>query len=498
MQHYEKIINIAIQRGFFLPSFEIYGTIGGFYDYGPIGLKILNKMKNLWREKFLYSLENSYEIQTSLFLPQKALLASGHIKNFADPVVFCKKEKKAFRADHLLNSALDKQGIETKTHLSLEDLKEKLKKAHILCPDCGGELSEPILFNLMFSTQVGAIDPQTLYLRPETAQGIFLDFKRIFLQSGAKLPIAIGQIGSSFRNEISPRKGLIRMREFQQMELEYFFNPNSATFYNFDQIAQKILKLKTNDNQIIELSAKDAIAQGLISNQIMAALLVLEQELFYEWGINPQKFWFRILSKDELPHYSASNIDAEFESSFGILEISGTSYRTDFDLLSHQKYSSEDLSVLDESTNKKFIPHVIEPSIGLDRSFFCILESCFREKSATKEWDWFSFPTSIAPYLVAVFPLMKKDNLDEFAYNIYLMLKRHKIDCYYSDRGSIGKRYARADEIGVPFCITIDYDSKQNNDVTIRYRDNAKQERVPLSNLTKKLIQLEQENKTSL
>jgi glycyl-tRNA synthetase len=494
MELYQKIINIALQRGFIAPSFEIYGPIGGFYDYGPVGFKIIQKMKELWREKFIYN-NGFFEISSSCMLPKKVLQASGHLDNFTDPVIFCKKEKKAFRADQLI---LDINKEEGPAHFSnIGKLKEYIKKNKIVCPDCGSELTEPTNFNLMFSTFVGAIEPLEVFLRPETAQGIFLNFKRIYLQNGSKLPIGIGQIGKSFRNEISPRKGLIRLREFEQMELEYFFNPKKPYFEGFNNLKNKKIIFNINGERK-EIQALKALKDGFVANEILAAFLVLEQELFFEWGIDKNKFHFKILDKSELPHYSLANIDAEVQTSYGVVELSGTAYRTDFDLSSHQKFSSENLEVLDPQTNTTFIPHVIEPSIGVDRSFYCVLEHCFVPASSERDWDWFKFPVSIAPYLVGVFPLFKKDGLDDLAKEVFSLLKKNKIDCYYSETGSIGKRYARADEIGVPYCLTIDYTSKEQKDLTIRFRDDTKQIRVKIDQLVEKILELKQKNATTV
>ncbi|MEM4360549.1 MAG: glycine--tRNA ligase [Candidatus Anstonellaceae archaeon] len=491
MDLYQRIFEIGIQRGFFCPSAEIYGSISGFYDYGPVGLRIINKMKNKWREKFIEE-PGFFEIKTSLILPKKVLEASGHIKNFADPIVFCKKEKKAFRADKLLE-----EQEEFHHAVSLKEIREKFRELKITCPDCKGELSEPTTFNLMFQTSIGSIDPQEAYLRPETAQGIFLNFKRIFLQSGGKLPIGIGQMGTSFRNEISPRKGLVRLREFEQMELEYFFSPQFPHIEGFEKIANKKLLFKINQEKKL-ISLQEALEQKIIPNEIFATFLFWQQELFLSWGIDKSKLWFKVIDKNDLPHYSLCNVDAEVQTSYGEIEISGTSYRTDFDLSSHQKYSSENLEVLDQKTNKKIIPHVIEPSIGLDRSFYTLLEHCYRGKTKEKDWEWFAFPPATAPYTAAVFPLMKKDDLDNLAKEVYEILKTNKVDCYYSETGSIGKRYAKADEIGVPYCITIDYQSKEDKDVTIRFRDDGKQIRVKIEQLPKTLFELKEKNLTFL
>ncbi|MFA5108051.1 MAG: glycine--tRNA ligase [Candidatus Micrarchaeia archaeon] len=495
---HERVLDIAIQRGFLIPSAEIYGAPAGFYDYGPIGTPIKRKMQNLWREIFI-SKNGFLEIESSTVVPHEVLVASGHATNFTDPVVICKKDKKQFRADHLLQDATQ-ISWEGKTPHQLD---EAIKSHGIKCPECKGELSAVQAFNLMFATKVGSSEKENAYLRPETAQGIFLDFKRIFMQNGSKLPFAIGQIGKSYRNEISPRQGLVRMREFTQMELEYFFNPAEDIWGGFEKIQNKKIRIKPpaeGDAQmeVDEYSLQEAIERKWVPNQIMAAMIYWQQQYYEKIGIEKGKFHFAVLPLDALPHYSKGNVDLEVETSYGTIETSGTAYRTDFDLANHSKHSKVDLSVLDPMTNQKVMPHVIEPSLGVDRPFYCILEHCFRPKSAEKEWDWFAFPTFVAPYIAGIFPLMKKDGLPEIAQEIVDELRAQGIECYYTQSGSIGKRYARADEIGVPYCITIDYDSKEKGDVTIRYRDDGGQERIKIFDLAKKLQKLSAENKTSL
>ncbi|MFH1306264.1 MAG: glycine--tRNA ligase [Candidatus Micrarchaeota archaeon] len=494
---HEKILDIAIQRGFLIPSAEIYNSPAGFYDYGPVGAAVKRKMQNLWRELFV--LRQGYlEIETSIILPHNVFVASGHAANFKDFMIECKKEKKKFRADKLLEEKTGKSW-EGK---SAGEIEKGIKEHKIKCPDCEEELADVASFNLMFGTRIGSGKDDNANLRPETAQGIFLAFKRIFAQYGANLPVAIAQIGKSFRNEISPRQGLVRMREFTQMELEYFFNPKNDKMEEFEKLKEKKVRIKlpakkNEEAKIEEITLQEGVEKKYFPNEIMAVMIYWQQEYYEKIGIDKNKFHFRIMPPEELPHYSKGNVDLEVETSYGVIETVGTAYRTDFDLSSHQKHSKQELAVHVQGEGK-IIPHVIEPSFGVDRPFYCILEHCFREKSKEKEWEWFALPPSIAPYVAGIFPLQKKDGLPEIAEKIVKMLREEGIDVYYVRTGSIGKRYARADEIGVPYCITIDYESKEKNDVTIRYRDDGGQERIAISELAGKIRELEKEGKTSL
>ncbi len=486
----QRVLDIAIQRGFVISCAEIYGSSSGFYDYGPVGCAIKRKMQNIWREIFITK-PGFLEIDGCTILPHEALVASGHATNFSDPIVVCKKTKKQYRADHILEEHTSKSW-ESK---SPQELNDAIKKLNIKSPD-GGDFSEVGTFNLMFKTSIGADDSKIAYLRPETAQNIFMDFKRIFLQNGSKLPLAIGQIGKSYRNEISPRQGLIRMREFTQMELEYFFDPQDSTMQGFDKIKTQKLKFRIGED-FRYATLYESIQNEWVSNEIMATFLYWQYQYYQLIGLDEQRFHFAVLPKDGLPHYSKSNVDLEVQTSFGNVETAGTAYRTDFDLKNHQTHSKQELAVFVPEQNSKIIAHVVEPSLGVDRPFYAILEHCFREKTPSRDWEWFSFPPSIAPYTVAVFPLMKKDNLMQVAQQIVQILRENGIDCMYSQTGSIGKRYARADEIGVPYCVTIDYDSIDNNDVTLRFRDDAVQIRLKIDELKSAILQYVKINKTS-
>ncbi len=476
MNLHEKIFDLALKRSFFYPSNEPYGAVSGFYDYGPVGVLVKRKIERLWLRMFVKN-EGHHEVECSFITPEPVLKASGHVSEFGDPIVECEKCKIKIRADSFVADNID--GFEWDG--TLESLDKTIQKEKLGCPRCKGKLSKASMFNLMFKTGMGA-DRAPAYARPETAQGIFTAFPRIYKNHGTKLPIAIGQVGRSARNEISPRKGLVRMREFTQMELEYFFNPKEDKIAGFDDISDYKLRFQM-DGKITVMSVEDSVKKKVVPNEIFGYYLFKEWEFYKTVGIREAEMYFRILRPDETPHYSKRNIDMEVQTSFGIIESIGNAYRTDYDLSQHAKESGQDFSVFDENEKKKIIPHVFEVSMGVDRLFFCMLEHCFREKSKEKDWEWFDFPPVVSPYEVAVFPLMKKDGLAEKAKEITVKL-REEFDVLYRDSGSIGRRYARADEIGVPYAITIDYDTLEDNTVTIRYRNDGKQKRIKIDETT--------------
>jgi len=499
----ERLMDVAIRRSFLIPSAEIYGSPAGFYDYGPVGCAIKRKLQGLWRSEMLQK-EGFHEIETSLIVPEAVLKASGHAENFADPLVACNSCKNKFRADHLIegDEKAKKDGIKA-AGLPPAELSALLKKYAVACPQCKkAALSEVGWFNMMFRTNIGPIDGNTAYFRPETAQGIFLDFARVVRNYGSKLPIGIGQVGRSARNEISPRQGLVRMREFTQMELEYFFNPIDQGYPKFERIKHEKLRFVDEKNQPYEIEISQAVENGLVANQIMAYFLWKQKMIYLAIGVPQEKFAFRKMPKEETPHYSKGNVDMEVETSYGTIETAGTAYRTDYDLSQHSKHSGADLSVFDEGTKQKIMPHVVEPSMGVDRMFWCALEHCFREKTPEKDWEWFAFPPAIAPYQAWIFPLMKKDGMDSKAKEIEESLRESGLTVYYQDSGSIGRRYARADEIGVPYCVTVDFDtldekSDKHGTVTIRFRNDGKQVRVKISELAATLSHFVKEGKVT-
>ncbi|MEM3399520.1 MAG: glycine--tRNA ligase [Candidatus Micrarchaeia archaeon] len=483
------IWGIISKRSILIPSAEIYGQYGGFYDYGPVGCAIKRRIEAAWRDFFIRR-EGFLEVDTSTILPEIVLQASGHVGHFADPLVECTKCKKRFRADYVIRDAIGKN----MDGRPLEEMNRVIKEEGIKCPECGGTLGSASDFNLMFKTTIGAVEGNTGYMRPETAQGIFLAFPSLFRSFGQKLPLGIAQIGKSYRNEISPRQGLLRLREFTQMEIEYFFDPEDPTHARFGEVWDEKIRILTREAQLEggdekELTAAEWVKKGVLPNEIMAYFLVRETQFYTMLGIPYEMFRFRHMLPEETPHYSGGNFDLEVKTSYGWIETIGNAYRRDYDLSSHAKMSKEDLSVLvdEDGKRRRFIPHVVEPSFGVDRLFWCLLEASFRKKGEGKEWEWFAFSPLVAPFDAAVFPLMKKDGLAEKAREVARELRNSSLSINYDETGSIGKRYARADEIGIPYCITVDYETLEKNTVTLRFRDDAEQVRLPIEGLSENL-----------
>jgi len=476
----EKIVEVCKRRGIIYPSAEIYGSLAGFWDYGPIGARMKRKIENYWREFFVASEDNIVEIAGSTVLPEAVFKASGHLESFVDPITQCAKCKSIHRADHLIEQA-SKKFVEGKAP---KELTEIIHKGNISCPACGGTLSDVRMFNLLLKTDVGAVGGQAAYLRPETAQNIFTAFRRIFLSSRAKLPFGIAQIGRSFRNEISPRHFVVRIREFNQFEIEMFIDPEDAdNCPSFKTVAKAKINFFTREAQQkggkpTVLTIESALKKGFIPSKWLAYFMAKEMQFYKLLGIPAAALRHRHMLPEETPHYSKGNFDMEIKFDFGWKEVVGNAYRTDFDLSTHSKKSGQDMLIMDD---EKVIPHVVEPSFGLERTLYGILLYCFVEDKE-RGWNWFRFPPKIAPYTVGVFPLVNKDDIDKKAKEVHEILKGW-FDVFYDDSGSIGRRYARADEIGTPFAITIDYDTMKDDTVTIRDRDTTKQERVKIKDL---------------
>lgn len=484
----EKVVSLAKRRGFIFPSSEIYGGLSGFYDYGPLGVLLKRNVEKSWREFFVKPEGKIFEIETSHVMHEKVWEASGHLKDFIDPITQCKKCNSNYRADEL---------IQEKTGKSVEGLKpEELTKIirvqKIKCPKCGGELSDVRIFNLMLGTSVGPVAGSVAYLRPETAQGIFINFKNILASTRATLPFGVAQFGYSFRNEISPRQWIMRLREFRQIEIEMFFNPKKADDVpNFKEFAKTKIKIFTRDAQAkkgkpIEIFAADCVKEKIIPNNFMAYFLAKEFLWYQKVGIPPDALRFRHMQPQETPHYSTANFDMEIKFDFGWKEVVGNAYRTDFDLSTHAKHSGENFAIVEDG--KKIVAHVVEPSFGIDRTIYAILLYAYRE-GKDRGWEWLQIPSAITPISSTVFPLVSKDKLPEKAREVYKMLKPF-YEIIYDESGSIGKRYARADEIGVPYCVTIDYDSLKNDTVTIRDRDSTKQILIKIKDIYEVLWKL--------
>ncbi|MBO5288118.1 MAG: glycine--tRNA ligase [Spirochaetales bacterium] len=421
----EKIVSLAKRRGFIFQSSEIYGGLNSCWDYGPVGIELKRNVKDAWWDFMVHRRDDVEGLDCSILMAPQVWEASGHLKNFTDPLVDCKECKKRWRQD------------------KLEDPTK--------CPDCGGELTEARNFNLMFKTFMGPVEDSgaVIYMRPETAQGMFVNFKNVQISSRQKPPFGIAQMGKSFRNEITPGNFTFRTREFEQMEMEFFIPPE-------------------------------------------------EDEKWYEYWKETRKNWYlmygmredhlrlREHEKSELAHYAKACADVEFLYPWGWDELEGIANRTNFDLNTHQEHSGKDLTYYNEQTKERYLPYVIEPAAGADRTTLAFLIDAYDEevKENGETRVVLHFHPKLAPVKVAVFPLMKKDGLDELAHKIENDL-RESFTTFYDQSGAIGRRYARQDEIGTPFCVTVDYDSKTEGTVTLRLRDSMEQKRVKIEDLEK-------------
>ncbi len=491
-----KALNLVLRRGIIFPSFSIYGELSGFYDYGPIGTKIKQKISDQWRKFFINDLGN-LEIETTIIAPKKIFEASGHLKTFTDPLINCTKCNASYRADKLLEEFFEnKNNQNTKQkikELSFDEMQNLININKIKCEKCNQDLSLSKIesFNLMLNTNIGHLNNVVGYLRPETAQGIFLNFKNIFRLYGLKLPIGIGQIGKAFRNEISPRNILIRMREFSQMELEYFFDPEedelkiNNNIINNDFLNQKINLLTVNDQitdksiEYKEISLQSALDSKIIINKLFAFIIYKENEFMLNLGFKQNLFRFRQMISNELPHYSKANIDLEVKLDNDFEEIAGNSYRTDFDLRNHEKYSNNNMDIV--NNNKKLVPHVVEISFGLDRLFWSlIINSLYNDQ---RNWDILLLNKYTTPYDFAIFPLQKDDKILEKSKQLISLLMKKNYTVYFSTSNSIGKRYAKADEIGINYSITLDFQTLEDNTVTIRNIKDTSQVRKNINDL---------------
>lgn len=450
----EQVTTLAKARGFVYPGSAIYGGLANSWDYGPLGVEMKNNIKRLWWQTFVHRRSDMLGIDSGILMNPRVWEASGHVGSFTDPLVDCKSCKQRFRGDKLLEETL---GIEAVATIKLEEVQPRLMEEKIACPSCKKiDWTGAKRFNLMFKTHQGVIEGEgsVVYLRPETAQGIFVNFKNVLQTHRPKMPFGIAQIGKAFRNEITPGNFTFRTREFEQMEIEYFFDPEA-----------------TDWKEIFEKWKKDTWA-------------FLTQTL----GIREEKLRFRDHESDELSHYSRGTTDVEYNFPWGWGELcAAAAYRTDFDLTQHSEWSGEDLRATDpQNPQRKFMPHVIEPSFGADRVMLAALLDSY-EQEAAKEGDdegrtVLRLNTRVAPYTVAVLPLSKKEELAGPAAEVVAMLRDHWVTTY-DETQSIGKRYRRQDEIGTPFCVTVDFDTLNDQAVTVRDRDTMVQERIPIASL---------------
>lgn len=478
MIYYEEIMKLALERGFYFPSCEIYADApAGFWEYGPQGVNMKNKFIDLWRRE-LVRRDGMMEIDGSQIMSKSVFIASGHINNFTDPIVKCLKCKSIFRADRFIT---EKIGEDVHEGMTNEEMNAIIKKHDLKCANCNGELDAVKRFNMMFKVNIGA-DQEEAYLRPETCQTIFVDFSRIFKTMRGKLPLGIAQIGKSFRNEIAPRQGLLRLREFYQAEIEVFCNPQKLNdLPKFEEIKNTILRLYDGTSSI-ELTADEGIRKGLLPNKLVAYYLALLNEFYAKTGIDMKRTRFRRLTNTEKAFYSTIAFDFEVETSTGWLELVACNYRSDYDLQGHASTSKQNLEVIDPSDQKKVLPHVFELSMGIDRSIFTILEHSYFEDKEHDDRIVLKLKPYLAPVLLGILPLMTKDGLREKAQKIYSELKR-EFDTFYDESGSIGRRYRRLEEIGTPYAVTVDKITMEDDTITVRYRDTMQQERIKISQL---------------
>ncbi len=462
---YEEAVELAKRRGFFWPSFSIYGGFAGFYDYGPLGVLLKDNIVRIWKEEYLN--DGAIFLDSPNVTPEPVFRASGHLARFSDLAAECEHCKNKFKLETVLEFNKIKYIPAT-----LQDAEELAGQSNLKCPVCGSIIKKVYDFNLMYRVT------GDYYLRPETAQGIFVNFKLLANYNRGKLPMIVGQQGKGFRNEISPRQSLIRLREFNQCETEVFLDPENLEFrelYDFKKII-----MRPNTGEELYISVKEAYEKGIISSQAFAYFVLKTQIILEKIGISNERLRFRQHDPDERAHYAADSWDAEGLIDNEWFEIVGIANRTDFDLKNHEGSSGEQMRI--NINGRDVMPYVIEPSYGIDRILLTLISQTMDKRDGK---NLLRLPYYMAPYHVAVFPLMKKDSLKERAEELYSGLKN--IDKYvlYDEAGTIGKRYARQDEIGTPYCITVDYQTLEDNTVTLRNRDTADQERIKIDDLLK-------------
>ncbi len=478
---FEETMRLAQQRGFFFKAAESYpNSPAGFWDYGPLGVSMKNKFVELWR-RLMVRKDGMLEIDGAQILPKTVFEASGHLSGFSDPIVECGNCHSVYRADRLVE---EKTGKITPEKLSDEEYDDLLARNDVRCLNCGHKLSRTRRFNMMFRVGVGATGEEA-YLRPETCQTIFVDFPLLFKTQRIKLPIAFAQFGKSFRNEIAPRQGLIRLRELNQAEVEVFFNPRTIRDETkFRGKMKTRLSILLPDGSAVRLTVTDAVEKGLVPNILIGYYLALIEEFYEAAGLDSEKLRFRKLSDAEKAFYAEVAFDLEAQTSIGWVELVACNYRGNYDLSRHAKVSGTNFEV--DDGGQKLIPHVFELSMGVDRSLYVLLEEAHRVDG---ERIYLALRPFLSPIQVGVFPLVNKGGIPEESYRIFLSL-REDHDVFYDESGSIGKRYARADEVGVPFCITVDYQSLEDGRVTVRSRDTKSQEREKIDGLGRRLDEL--------
>ncbi len=479
MTNYELIMKLALERGFYFPSCEIYGDAqAGFWEYGPRGVSMKNKFIELWRRE-LVRRDGMLEIDGSQVMSKSVFVASGHIGNFTDPIIKCTKCNSTFRADRYIS---EKTGENVPERMPDEEIDQLIKKHELKCQNCKGDFGNVSRFNMMFRVGIGPAAEEA-YLRPETCQTIFVDFARVFKTMRGKLPLGIAQIGKSFRNEIAPRQSLLRLREFYQAEIEVFCNPNKLDdLPRFEEVKNTVLNISDESSTVNQVTAEEAIQKGILPNKLVAYYLALLNEFYSKTGIDMKRTRFRRLSDEDKAFYASIAFDFEVETSIGWLELVACNYRSDYDLKGHSATSKQNLEVIDPSDQTKVLPHIFELSMGIDRSLYTILEHCYFQDFEHENRLVLKLKPYLAPILVGVLPLMTKDGLAAKAEGIYADLKQD-YDTFLDESGSIGRRYRRLEEIGTPFAVTIDKTTMEDDTVTVRDRDSMQQKRIQISQL---------------
>ncbi len=544
MDLYDKISDMGKRRGIIFPSFEIYGGLGGFYDYGPVGALLKHNVEEKWRNMFVRR-EGMVELESTIVMPEQVFQASGHLAHFTDLMTRCLRCNRAYRTDQLLSEA----GVACSDAMKAEELDMLVLENNLKCPECGGALAKSEPFNLMFQVKIGSYGTsQTGYGRPEAAQGQFVDFKRLYAVERERLPLGVAQVGRCVRNEISPRKGPIRLREFTIVDYEVFVDPENASYPRIRLVEDYKLRFllaaeqKAGSDEITEMTVREALSRGIVLNEVLCYFMALAVKFLDDLGVPPGKQRLREVLPEERAHYSLQTFDQEvWLERWGWTEVSGHAYRTDYDLRNHMAHSGVDLrvyrafdaprkvvkysakpkmeelegdfgkedaariadliaksdaSIIErelrvkgfyevtgqyparltaehleissseaEESGRNFVPHVIEPSFGIDRLVYAMLEYAYTEQ---KDRVILKVPRGLAGKKAAVFPLVNKDGLTEAARKIHEALIDEDLIADFDESGSIGRRYARADEVGVPLCITVDYKTLEDGTVTLR------------------------------
>lgn len=484
MGRYDELMSLSLRKGFLIPSAEIYGGLAGFYEYGHNGARLLRKWEDLWIEYFLGLGENYHLINSSSVLPFSALEASGHVDLFTDILIYCTKCKEAHRADQLIEGVTGTSG----EGMDAAQVKAAIMDNGIRCQRCGGTLGEPVPFNIMFPLSMGPRGEEKAFLRPETAQGAYLSFRREFEILRKRLPLGLAIVGKVYRNEISPRQGTYRMREFHQAELQIFFDPETfergLDLREVEDVSLRVVREEDRE-RVAERTVIELLDEGDLPAFYLYHLAKVQE--FYLDALQVPQDAFRLyeLNQAERAFYNRIHFDVQvrMDSLGGFREVGGVHYRTDYDLTRHAEHSKKRMEVFHHG--RRFIPEVLELSFGIDRNIWALLDLDYDiGKKAVLH-----IPVRLAPFTCAVFPLLNRGGLPEMARRVYREIRRW-FDTLYDDSGSIGRRYARMDEIGTPYCLTVDHESLEAEDLTLRERDSTDQVRISVGELRPTLTRL--------